>query len=141
MTFSLSYIIVTLWVRDHIGAVGLQKRGFAKEPGLATAGATDNQNVLVPGILGFLGPACHGDSLCLGHWNILKEIRVHIGGYVRGCAPTGAAVFHTVPVLLLILPPYSHSQPKEHPRGNAPEDIHRLNAGQGIGEGSGKALR
>ena len=71
------------WVRDHIGAVGLQKGRLAEEPGLAAAGTTDNQNVLVPGILGFLGPACHGDALCLCHGDILEEIRIHIGGDVR----------------------------------------------------------
>ena len=86
-TLCLSAYSITVWVRDHIGAVGLQKRGFAKEPGLAAAGAADDQNVLVPGVLGFLGPARHGDTLCLGHGDILEEIRVHIGGNVRWRAP------------------------------------------------------
>ena len=74
-------------IGDQIGAFGRIEARFAKVAGLAAAGAADDQNVLVPGILGIFRPACHGDSLCLGHWNILKEIRVHIGGYVRGCAP------------------------------------------------------
>lgn len=129
------------WVRDHIGAVSLQKGRLTEEPCLAAAGTADDQNVLVPGILGIFRPACHGDALCLCHGDILEEIRVHIGGYVCGCAPSGTAIFHAVPVLLLILPPNRHSQPQEHPRGNAPEDIHRLDAGQRIGKGSRKALR
>ena len=73
--------------------------------------------------------------------DVLKVIRVYVRGNVRSIAPPGAAVFHPVPVLLLILPPDRHGQPKGHPRSNAPEDIHRPNTGQGIGEGSRKALR
>ena len=83
--------------------MGLQKRGLTEESSLAAAGTADDQNVFVPSILGLLGPACHGDALCLGHGNILEEIRVYIGGNVRGRAPPGTAVFHPVPIFPHIL--------------------------------------
>ena len=83
--------------------MGLEQRRLTKEPRLTGTTAADNQDILVPGVLRLLGTACHGQALRHGHGDILKEIRVYVRGNVGSISPTGAAVFHAVPVLLGVL--------------------------------------
>ena len=83
--------------------MSLQKGWLTEKAGLAGAGTTNYKDILIPGILWLLRAARHGQALRHGHGDVLEEIRVYVRGNVRSIAPTGAAVFHTVPVLLGVL--------------------------------------
>ena len=87
MTFSLSYIIVTLGIGDHIAAVHLHEGGLDEEPGLAAAAAADDQNVFVPGVLGIFWAAGHGEFFRLGQRDVPVGDRIDIGGNIGRCAP------------------------------------------------------
>ena len=87
MTFSLSYIIVTLGVGNDVGAVHLHQVGLEPEPGLAGAAAADDQHVFIAGILGVLGAAGHGEAFGLGQNDVILEHRVHVGGNIVVGAP------------------------------------------------------
>ena len=65
-SFFLSSYSVTVGIGNHIGAVHLHERGLDEEPGLAAAAAADDQNVLVPGVLGIFRAAGHGELFRLG---------------------------------------------------------------------------
>ena len=65
----------------------LEQVGLDEEPRLAAAGTADDQDIFVPGVLGLLGAARHGDPLRLGEKDILGKVRVHIGGDVGRGAP------------------------------------------------------
>ena len=89
----------------------MKKGGLTKEPRLTGTTAADDQDILVPGVLRLLRAARHGQAFRHGHRDVLKEIRVYVRGNVNGGAPTGAAVFHALPVLLGVLTPqiYGHA--------------------------------
>ena len=46
-----------LRVRDHIRRMALEQVGLDEEPRLAAAGAADDQDIFVPGVLGLLWAA------------------------------------------------------------------------------------
>lgn len=81
----------------------MKKGGLTKEPRLTGTTATNNKDILIPGVLRLLGTARHGQALRHGHGDVLKEIRVYIKCNIRSGAPTGTAVFHAVPVFLGVL--------------------------------------
>src|SRR5699024_11067143 len=91
------------WVCHHIGAVHLHQVRFQPEAGLAGTGATDHQHIFVSGGLGVLGAAVHGQALGFSQNHIVLEHRVDVGCDVLMGAPAGAAILHTVPVLLGVL--------------------------------------
>ena len=67
--------------------MALEERRLDKEPCLSAAGTADDQNILVPGVLGLLGAARHGDPLRLGHGDVVEKILVHVRGDVGLGAP------------------------------------------------------
>src|SRR5699024_3919942 len=89
-----------LGIGDHIGAVHLHQIRLQPEAGLAAAGTSDDQHVLVAGILGVLGAAGHGEAFGLGQNDVILEHRVDVGGNIVMGAPSGRAVLHVVAVLL-----------------------------------------
>ena len=78
MTFSLSYIIVTLWIGDNVGTVKLHEVGLDEKPRLAAAGAAHHQYVLVPRRFRVLGSAVHGQPLRLGENDVVGKGGVYI---------------------------------------------------------------
>ena len=87
MTFSLSYIIVTLWIGDYIAAVHLHEGGLDEETGLAAATAADDQDIFVPSVLGIFRSAGHGELFRLGQRDVPVRDRIDIGGNIRRRAP------------------------------------------------------
>ena len=67
--------------------MALEQVGLDKEPCLSAAGTANDQNVFIPGILGLLGAARHGDPFRLSEEDVLGEVRVHIGDDVGRGAP------------------------------------------------------
>ena len=67
--------------------MALEERRLDKEPCLSAAGTANDQNVFIPGILGFLGTARHGEAFCLGENDVILECGVDIGGDVGRGAP------------------------------------------------------
>ena len=67
--------------------MALEQVGLDEKPRLAGAGTADDQDIFVPGILGFLRAARHGDPLRLGEKDILGKVLVHVGGDVGRGAP------------------------------------------------------
>ena len=64
-------------VSDDIRTMALQEIGLEPKPGLAAAGAADDQHILVPGGLGVLGAAVHGEALRPCQDDIVLEHGVH----------------------------------------------------------------
>ena len=58
-----------------------------KEPCLTGAGTTDDQNVLIPGILGILWPAGHGQPFCLRKDHVVVRLLIHIRLNILGSSP------------------------------------------------------
>ena len=56
-------------------------------PGVAVAAAVDNQDVLVPGVLGIFRAAGGGKLFRLGQRDVPVRNRIDIGGNIRCCAP------------------------------------------------------
>ena len=121
--------------------MGLEQRRLTKEPRLTGTTATDDQDVFVSGKLRLFGTARHGQTFRHGHGDVLKEIRVYVRGNVRSIAPTGAAVFHAVPVLLGVLASQIYGHTYHNGTSNTQQQIRGVEAGQHIGKGSRKALR
>ena len=67
--------------------MALEQVGLDKEPCLSAAGTANDQNVFIPGVLGLLGAARHGDPLRLGHGDVVEKILVHVRGDVGLGAP------------------------------------------------------
>ena len=86
-TLCLSAYSITVGISDHIGAVHLHERWLHEEPGLAAAAAADDQDVLVPGILGIFRAAGHGELFRLGQRDVPVGDRIDIGGNIGRRAP------------------------------------------------------
>ena len=67
--------------------MALEERRLDKEPRLTAAGTADDQDIFIPGVLGLLGAARHGDPLRLGHGDVVEKILVHVRGDVGRGAP------------------------------------------------------
>ena len=120
--------------------MALEERRLDKEPCLSAAGTTDDQDIFIPGILGFLGTARHGDPLRLGHGDVVEKILVHVRGDVGRRAPTGAPVLDTAAVFLRVLALGVDRQPDQHCAGGAHAQVHQVEAGRQTGKGRRKAL-
>ena len=57
----------------------LHQIGFQPKPGLAGAGAADNQHIFVPGCLGVGRTVVHSQALRLGEDDVVCKHRVNIG--------------------------------------------------------------
>ena len=87
----------------NIGTVHLHEGGFDEETGLAAAAAADDQDVLVPGVLGIFRAAGHGKLFRLSQRDVPVGDRIDIGGNIRRRAPPGAAVLNALAIFLCIL--------------------------------------
>ena len=67
--------------------MALEQVGLDEKPRLAAAGAANDQDTLVPGVLGLLGAARHGEAFCLSENDVILEHRVDVGGYIGRGAP------------------------------------------------------
>ena len=85
--------------------------GFDEKPGLAAAASADDQNVLVPGVLGIFRAAGHGELFRLGQRNVPVGNRIDIGGNIGRRAPSCAAVLNALAIFLCILALGIHRQP------------------------------
>lgn len=74
-------------IGDHIAAVHLHEGGLDEETGLAAAAAADDQDVLVPGVLGIFRAAGHGELFRLGQRDVAVRDRIDIGGNIGRRAP------------------------------------------------------
>ena len=87
MTFSLSYIIVTLWIGDNVGTVKLHEVRLDKKARFAAAGAADDQHVFIPRRPRVFGTIVHGQALGLREDDVVLEYRVDIRRDVLMRAP------------------------------------------------------
>ena len=122
------------WVCHHIGAVHLHQVRFQPEAGLAGTGATDHQHIFVSGGLGVLGAAVHGQALGFSQNHIVLEHRVDVGCDVLMGAPAGAAILHTVPVLLGVLAFEIHGQSQASAAAQPHQQVQRVQAGPPAGQ-------
>ena len=120
--------------------MALEQVGLDEKPRLAAAGTADDQDVFVPGVLGFLWAAGHGDPLRLGEKDVLGEVRVHIGGDVGRGAPAGAAILDALTVFLRVFALGVNHQPDQHRAGGAHAQVYQMEAGRQAGKGRRKAL-
>ncbi len=116
----------------------MKQRRLTEKPGLAGAAAADHKDILVSGVLGQLGSARHGDTLRHGHGNILKEIRVDVGGDICRRTPPGAAILNAMPVFLCVLALVVNHQPQDHRTGYTNQQIRGMEAGGKRGKSGGK---
>jgi len=92
VTFSLSYIIVTLGIGDNetdgvlLGST-LHQIGFQPKPCLTGAGTADNQHVFVPCGTGIGGTVVHGQAFRLGENHVILKSRINVRGNVGGGSP------------------------------------------------------
>ena len=120
--------------------MALEQVGLDKEPRLAAAGTADDQNILIPSVLGFLGTARHGDPFRLGEEDVLEEVRVCVGGDVGRGAPAGTPVLDASAVFLRVLALGVDRQPDQHRAGGAHAQVQQMEAGRQAGKGRRKAL-
>ena len=60
---------------------------FQPKSGLAGTGTADDKHIFVPGGLGVLGAAVHGQALGLGQNHVVLEHRVDVRRDVLMCSP------------------------------------------------------
>ena len=77
----------------------------------------------------------------MGQQDIVFKLGVDIGGNILGRSPTGAAVLHTLAVLLGVLALAVHHQPDDQSTGDADAEIKQMQAGEGICKGRCEAVR
>ena len=115
--------------------------GLHIEAGLAAAGASDHQHILVPGRLGVFGPPGHGQAFGLGQQDVVFKLGVDVRGNVFGGAPPGRTVFLALAVLLGVLALAVHDEPDSHRPGNAHAQVKQMQAGQRACKGDRDAVR
>ena len=120
--------------------MALEQVGLDKEPCLSAAGTANDQNVFIPGILGLLGAARHGDPFRLSEEDVLEEVRVCVGSDVGRGAPAGAPVLDPPAVFLRVLAFGVDRQPDQHRAGGAHAQVQQMEAGRQAGKGRRKAL-
>ena len=140
MTFSLSYIIVTLRIGDNVGTVELHEVGLDEKPRLAAAGAAHHQHVFVPRGFRVLGAAVHGQPLRLGENDVVGKGGVYIRLDVLRAAPSRAAVLDILPKLPRVLPLDVDGKPDEQGGGNAHAQVDGVEAGERGLKRGGEAL-
>ena len=96
----------------------LHDGGLNEEPGLAAATSSDDQDILVSGILGFFRAAGHGELFRLGQRDVPVGNRINIGGNIGRRAPPGAAVLDAPAIFLCILALGIHRQPNNDRPGD-----------------------
>ena len=65
----------------------MQEIRLDPEAGLAAAGTAYDQDVFIPGRLGLLGAAGHGETLGLGQDDVVLKLWSHVRLNVLGIAP------------------------------------------------------
>ena len=118
----------------------MEEVGLDEEPGLAGPAAADDQDIFIPGVLGLLGAAGHGDPLRLGEEDILGEVLIHIRGDVGRGAPSRTPVLDAPAVFLRVLPLGVDRQPDQHRAGGAHQEIQQMEAGRQAGKGRRETL-
>ena len=96
------------------------------------AAAADYNHIFIPRVLRLLRAAVHRQLLRLRQNDIVLKIRVDVGLYIFGVAPTCAAVFCALAVFLRVFPFDIDNQTDNHRADNADKQIQRVNARQGI---------
>lgn len=85
----------SLRVRDDHGTVHHHNRDLYEKPCLTTSGTTDHTDIFVPGILGVLWTALHGNGFCCRQRNVHPEILCHKWLDVFCCSPPGGTILHS----------------------------------------------
>ena len=115
-----------LGVCHDIGAVQLHQVGFQPEPCFTGTGATDDQNILVPGILWIWNPALHGQAFCFCQNDIVPGIRIHEGNNVRMLSPARGTELFILPELFSVFTLNLHKQPQCNAENSANQQIKRM---------------
>ena len=94
----------TLWISDHIGYVvrHLHKVGLHIESCLTRSGTTDDNHILISGILWCFWSAVHGQTFRFCEDDIVFKDRIHEGFNIFSISPSGRSILHTLSELLCI---------------------------------------
>ena len=128
--------LLGLWFQSLF--VGLTMKALSicimlyEKPCLAAAAAADHHDVFISRIFRLLRAAVHGKAFGLRQNDVVLKIRVDVGLYIFGVAPTCAAVFCALAVFLCVFPFDIDNQTNNHRADNADKQIQRVNARQGI---------
>ena len=115
-----------------IGGIHLKQIGLDVVAGFSAAAASDHQDVEIDIPLFRIGNLSKGQPLRIGQQDILGEIGVDERRYIFFVAPSGRAVFFSMPILFRILDLRPDHQTQQHSRRCAHQQVKGMKAGKRV---------
>lgn len=106
----------------------LHQIGFYKKSCFTRSRTSNHQNIFIPGILGILWPAGHGQPFCLCKNHIVIWILIHIRLNILGRSPSGRTILHSLTEFLCINPSVFDNDPYNNYTQNSNSNIQDMKA-------------